>query len=36
MFSKENPLKLYRYPTLIGLNNISDRYYINPILQCLS
>ena len=27
---------MLRYPTLIVLNNISDRYNINPILQCLS
>ena len=32
----KDPLKLYAFPTLIGLNNIGATSFINPTLQCLS
>ena len=34
-FSNE-PIKLYEYPTLIGLNNREEVCFMNSILQCLS
>jgi len=34
--SIENPLDIYKEPTLIGLNNIGAATFINSILQCLS
>ena len=34
--TKENPLKLYKKPTLIGLENIGAICFINASLQCLS
>jgi len=36
LIPKENPLQTYIEPTLIGLNNIRAKSYINPILQCLN
>ena len=34
---KENePIKIFFYPTLIGLNKVGDNSLINSILQCLS
>ena len=30
------PIKLYKSPTLIGLNNIGATYFMNSTLQCLS
>ena len=33
---KHKMISLYKYPTLIGLNNIGSNYYLNAILQCLS
>ena len=34
--TKDNPLELYKNPTLIGLNNIGATCFINATLQCLS
>ena len=31
-----NPMKLYKFPILIGLNNIGATCFINSTLQCLS
>jgi len=36
MEKKENILKSYEEPTLVGLNNIGASCYINPIIQWLS
>ena len=33
---KEEPIKLYKQPTLIGLNNIGSTCFKNSVLQCFS
>ena len=34
--SEKSPLKYYKEPTLIGLNNIGATCFMNSTLQCLS